>query len=99
DATLWMAARHSFVLPEERRVPAVKDSLKWEFERSIDELMRRMGEGPYLMGDEMTVPDILAAHCGMWARAAKFPLNNAAFNAYVQRMCAREAFARVRARA
>lgn len=97
DATLWTAARHSFVLPEEKRVPEVKDSLKWEFARSVDELMRRMGDGPFLMGNKMTVPDILATHCGNWAFAAKFPLNNEAFNAYVQRMRGRDAFKRVRA--
>lgn len=97
DATLWAAARHSFMLPEERRVPEVKDSLKWEFARSIDELMRRMGNGPFLMGEEMTVPDILATHCGNWAFAAKFPLENEAFNAYVKRMRARPAFQQVKA--
>lgn len=97
DAVLWMAARHSFVLPEDKRVPEVKDSLKWEFERSVVELMRRMGDGPFLMGERMTVPDILAAHCGIWARGAKFPLTNEAFNAYVKRMRSRPAFERVKA--
>lgn len=97
DGTLWTAARHSFILPEDKRVPAVKDSLKWEFGRSVDELMRRMGDGPFLMGEEMTVPDILTAHCGSWAIAAKFPLENEAFNAYVKRMRGRAAFGRVRA--
>jgi hypothetical protein len=28
DAVLWMAGRHSFVLPEEMRLPAIKESLK-----------------------------------------------------------------------
>ncbi len=31
DAILWTASRHSFVLPEDLRVPQIKDSLKWEF--------------------------------------------------------------------
>lgn len=97
DATLWTAARHSFVLPQERRVPEVKESLKWEFARSIDDLMRRMGDGPFLMGETMTIADILAAHCGSWAFAAKFPLANDAFNAYAKRMRARDAFQRVKA--
>jgi glutathione S-transferase len=97
DAVLWTAARHSFVLPQDKRVPAVKDSLKWEFERSVTELMRRMGDGPFLMGGEMTLPDILAAHCGNWAFGAKFPLTNEAFNAYVKRMRSRDAFQRVKA--
>jgi glutathione S-transferase len=36
DAALWMAARHSFVLPEDKRMPEIKDSLRWEFERAQD---------------------------------------------------------------
>ncbi len=28
DASLWMVARHSFILPEELRLAAVKDSLR-----------------------------------------------------------------------
>jgi glutathione S-transferase len=30
DALLWTAAKHSFILPEEHRVPEIKESLKWE---------------------------------------------------------------------
>jgi len=97
DACLWTAARHSFVLPEERRVPEIKPALKWEFARSVDELMRRMDDGPFLMGEKMTIADILATHCGNWAFGAKFPLENEAFNAYLARMRDRPAFQRVRA--
>jgi glutathione S-transferase len=99
DACLWTAARHSFVLPEDKRVPEVKEPLKWEFARSVDELARRMGDGPFLMGEKMTVPDILATHCGSWARGADFPLTNENFNAYLKRMRARPAYQRVKAMA
>jgi glutathione S-transferase len=50
DAALWMAARHSFILPEELRLSAIKNSLKWEVARSQKTLVHRMGEGPFLMG-------------------------------------------------
>ncbi len=93
DAVLWTAARHSFVLPEEKRVPAVKDSLKWEFERSQTVLLERMGEGPYLMGERMTVPDIIAAHCVPWAMLSKFPLLDD-FKAYGKRLSQRPAYQR-----
>ena len=33
DAILWTNARHSFVLPQEKRVEAVKDTCKWEFDQ------------------------------------------------------------------
>ena len=53
DACLWAAARHSFILPQEKRVPDLKATLKWEFARSLKSLASRMGEGPFLMGDQM----------------------------------------------
>jgi len=96
DAVLWTAARHSFILPEAERVPAVKDSLKLEFTRSLDRLMEQI-DGPYLMGDTMTIPDIILAHCGGWAYNAKFPLENEAFKTYTNRLRERDAFKRAAA--
>jgi glutathione S-transferase len=97
DAVLWTAARHSFVLPEEMRIPAIKDSLKWEFERS----QTRLGDallGPWLMGNGMTVPDLLLAHCARWATNANFPLTDPRVIAHRDRMTARPAFQRAAAR-
>jgi glutathione S-transferase len=96
DAVLWTAARHSFILPKAERVPAVKDSLKLEFTRSLDRLMEQI-DGPYLMGDTMTIPDIILAHCGGWAYNAKFPLENEAFKTYTNRLRERDAFKRAAA--
>lgn len=98
DAALWMAARHSFILPEELRQAAIKDSLKWEFERSQKVLVSRMGAGPFLMGEAMTVPDILCAHCLQWAAAAKFPVVEPRLQDYGAMMAARPALARAIAR-
>ncbi len=98
DAALWMAARHSFVLPEALRQSAIKDSLKWEFERSQKTLAARMGDGPFAMGDQMTVPDIILTHCGIWAMAAKFPIVDTRFGEYLARMRDRPAFQRAMAK-
>lgn len=73
DAVLWTLAKHSFVWPEERRVPEIKDSLRREAQQTELELERRLGENGWLAGGAMTVPDILAAHCVGWAEAAKVP--------------------------
>ncbi len=95
DQLLWMAAKHSFILPEDKRMPAVKDSLKWEFERSQKALIPRMAEdGPFLMGETMTIADILLAHCGGWAVGAKFPIVEPQFREFVSRMRDRPAFQR-----
>ncbi|MHA6326243.1 glutathione S-transferase family protein [Roseivivax sp. CAU 1753] len=96
DALLWTAARHSFVLPEADRVPAIKDSLKAEFTRNLSRITDSI-EGPYLMGAEMTVPDILLVHCGGWALSAKFPEMPSAFKAYAKGLRARPAFLRAAA--
>jgi len=98
DAVLWMASRHSFVLPEHLRLPAIKDSLKWEMERSQNTLLARMGEDAFLMGAQMTVPDIILTHCLSWAIAAKFPVETPALVTYAKRMRARPAFKRAAAR-
>lgn len=97
DAVLWTAARHSFVLAEEMRVPEVKDSLKWEFERAQNRFMDRIGEGPFSMGERMTVPDIIACHCAGWAAAAKFPLIDE-FKAWSKGLTARDAYKQARAK-
>ena len=94
DACLWTAARHSFVLPEAMRLPAIKDSLKWEYAHSLQRLANRMA-GPFLMGDEMTVPDIIATHCLGWGVAARFGVPEGALAEYLARMRARPAFQRV----
>tara|TARA_B100001741_G_scaffold109195_1_gene89901 strand:+ start:1342 stop:1512 length:171 start_codon:yes stop_codon:yes gene_type:complete len=39
-------------------------------------------ESKFLMGDEFMLPDIILAHCGSWARSAKFPSENRRFNDY-----------------
>lgn len=98
DAILWTAARHSFVLPQERRVPEVKDSLKWEYRRSLERLAERLGQGPYLMGETVTVPDFIAAHCAGWATNAKFPEPAPELQTYFDRMRSRPAFLRAAAR-
>ena len=93
DAVLWMAARHSFILPEEMRVPAVKDSLKQEYLRNTARLAGEI-EGPFLMGDQMTIADIVLTHCLNWAHVARFPKPDDRLTAYAKEMRAREAFQR-----
>jgi len=97
DAPLWEAAKHSFILPEDRRMPEVKETLRWEFERAQTAFEHRMAEdGPFLMGETMTIPDILLAHCMGWAINAKFPVTDP-FRDFTKRMRDRPAFARAAA--
>ncbi|MEQ8896298.1 MAG: glutathione S-transferase family protein [Roseovarius sp.] len=94
EALVWMSARHSFVLPEERRVPEVKNSLKWEYEQVLPRLEAAL-TGPFLMGEMMTIPDMLLAHCLSWAERAGFAEAPAKLADLRARMEARDAFQRV----
>ena len=98
DAALWLAARHSFILPEEMRLAAIKNTLRWEFERSQRALVQRMAEDDFVMGDQMTVPDIILADCLGWALAAKFPIVEHRLTDYLAMMRARPAYRRIAAR-
>ncbi len=98
DAALWLAARHSFILPEEMRLAAIKNTLRWEFERSQKTLTHRMAEDGFLMGDMMTVPDIILTHCLTWALNARFPIIEHRLTEYLDLTRARLAYQRALAR-
>ncbi|MEO0371372.1 MAG: glutathione S-transferase [Pseudomonadota bacterium] len=96
DGALWTGAKHSFVLPEDRRVPDVKPTAKWEFERATARLQDAL-QGPYLMGDEMTVPDFVLVHCLGWAKIAGFPDVGDRLEAYFHNARARDGYKRAAA--
>lgn len=98
DSVLWMAARHSFILPQELRMAGIKNTLRWEFERSQKTLVRRMAEDGFLMGDQLTVPDLLLTHCLDWALLARFPIIEHRLSTYLDRMRLRPAYQRAAAR-
>lgn len=97
DAILWAAAKHSFVFPEDKRVPEIKPSLQAEFARSAAVLSGRL-EGPFLMGDEITVPDLLAVHCLNWSIGAGFDPVDEKLGAWASGLRKRDAFKAARAR-
>jgi glutathione S-transferase len=94
EGALWTAGKHSFVLPEPLRTPGVKDAARWEFARALKTLEARLGDRPFVMGDDFTVPDLLLGHCAGWAVAAKFALPDGPVGAYFERVRARPALRR-----
>ena len=94
EAGLWTASRHNFILQEERKVPAVKDTLMWEYSRGLKNVLQRR-QGTYLMGEEMAVPDIILTHCATWAKFEGFPTNNEELLGYIKVTRGREAFQRL----
>jgi len=97
EAPLWNKLKHRMLLAEEERV----DVGPWttaEFTREIRALELRLGEHEYAMGDRFTAADVILGHCGQWARGARFDVASERVNAYFDRVLARPALARAKAR-
>ncbi len=67
DSVLWFNAKNTFVLPEELRSEKARDACRYEFDKSMRVLETRLGDRPYVMGDDFTVPDLILGHCAGWA--------------------------------
>jgi glutathione S-transferase len=92
DATLWTAAKHDFVLPEDKRVPEIAPAMHSAFDRSAKSLAKQLGDKPFLMGEAISLPDLLAVHCMGWAFGAGFPALPDRLKAYSKQLRARPAF-------
>ncbi|GGB39972.1 glutathione S-transferase [Roseibium aquae] len=93
EGALWTAAKNSFVHPETLRVPEIKRLCKAEFSAGLEHLGRMLGQGPYVMGETFTLPDIILGHCGGWAVTAKFDLpKDGPVYDYFKRLRARPAY-------
>ena len=94
DAALWVNAKHTFALPEKLRVPGLAPTLHKEFSRNADTFagMLEAAGGKFIMGDQITLPDLLAVHCFGWAFGAQFPALPDALKAYSKRLRARPQF-------
>ena len=95
DAALWTYTKHSFVLPEERRVPAIKATAAFEFEQAMTYLERLRGDGPFLAGEMFTIADIVLSHCAGWGLSRKFPLPGGEFGDYLKSLRKRPAMMKV----
>ena len=97
EAPLWNKLKHRLLLPEELRID-VGPWAAWEFARDIKALDRRLGDQSYAMGDRFTAVDVIIGHIGSWSRGAKFEITSERVNAYLDRVLARPALARAKAR-
>ena len=70
----------------------LKDTLRWEFTKSLKILESRMDNGPNLMGERFTIPDIILTHIGGWARVAKFDIPDGILRDYFRRQIKRPAY-------
>lgn len=93
ESPLWVAAKHTFVLPEAYRVADVKRACRYDFDRALSALSARLGEKRHVMGEDFTVPDLILGHCLAWAQTIRWPLPEGTITAYFERLQSRPAFA------
>ncbi len=98
DAPLWTIAKHRFALPRERRVPAVIETAAWEFRMAVKVLAAGVGDRDYLVGDRLTVADIIAGHTLSWAKNVRLSLGSDQLERYLERLLTRDAVTRARER-
>jgi glutathione S-transferase len=94
EQPLWTLSKHTFALPEKYRVPEIMDTTRWEFARAATVLAAGLGEREFIVGDTLSVADILIANTLNWARARNVDVQPTSLNAYADRMLARPALLR-----
>ena len=99
EQPLWTIAKHRFVLPEEKRVPAILQTAFWEFSVAAGVLAKGISDRPYATGERFTAADILLGHTLAWARSTRIELGQDSLNVYANRVLDRPALPRARERA
>lgn len=98
EQPLWTMAKHRFALPEHLQVPQIMDSAKYEFDRACRVLKDGLGAREFLIDDQFSAADILAAHTLNWARAFKVAPESERLKEYAKLQTQRSAWHRARQR-
>ncbi|WP_062261248.1 glutathione S-transferase family protein [Endozoicomonas arenosclerae] len=72
EQPLWSKGKHSFVLPEEHRIEAMFETVKFELSRSMKALDHYMEGKEFVLGDQFSCADILLAQTLNWADRFEF---------------------------
>jgi glutathione S-transferase len=92
EQPLWTIAKHRFALPEEKRVPAIMATARWEFTVAAKRLAQGLEGRAFILGNTFSAADILLGHTLKWARAFEVPTEQAIVDAYADSLFARPAF-------
>lgn len=98
EGACWTAAKHRFMLPEDKRAE-VEPACRHEWDMAMERLTRKLGAGPFLTGEILTVADLLAAHTLGWGmKMFKWPVPEGPLTDYLARVTGRPAMAAAVAR-
>ncbi len=94
DSVLWVAQKHLSYYPEKLRIPEVRQSAEWDYARAMQTLETRLGDNEFVMGDKISVPDLLISHCAGWALGQRFKKPKGKLADYFKRLRDRPAMKR-----
>ena len=98
EQPLWTKGKHRFMLPKDKRVPAVIETAAWEFEKALNVLSEGLGGNEFILGSAFTAADILIGHTLSWAAQAKQTIDIQNVKDYADRVLGREACKKASAR-
>ncbi|RLV60245.1 glutathione S-transferase family protein [Parashewanella curva] len=85
EQPLWSMGKHKFALPAEVRIADMRNTAIWEFNKAAELAENKLPDSLYLLGDELTVADILLAQTLLWAQVFEQTLPPK-LTAYFERM-------------
>ena len=96
EALLWVAAKHTYVFSDDKKVPDIINTLKWEFANNQEKFVTEYPLNQNVCGENFLIPDILLGHCLVWAESMNFSICEellAYFNRLKERPAYRKAYA------
>ena len=92
EQPLWSKAKHTFALPEQYRIPQMKDTAAWEFDRALTAFSLLLNDKEYVCGSLFTMADIVTAQVLSWAKGSELDLKFDNVNSYAERVLSRSAY-------
>jgi glutathione S-transferase len=86
EQPLWRIARHSFLYPEEQRLPADIEIASGEFRQMAAVIEQHMRGREFLVGDHVTVGDFVLAYTLDWGNEVQLLGECPALLSYMKRM-------------
>lgn len=97
EQPLWSMGKHRFALPKEHRIAAMLETALFEWRRVKVVLDAALEGRAFIVGDHLTVADIMVGHTLNWARGFDVPFESDNLERYLDALIARPAFQATRA--
>lgn len=86
ESWLWHSAKHTFIYPEEERIPEVIALNTREFRKGASVVNDALQDTDYLVGGTFSVTDIIASFALNWGRRAGLTEGLDTVNGYLDRL-------------